>query len=297
MTLGSSEDTVAILYDNENAPFEMLDFALKKARLFLPCRMIVVADWDSCPEQKRWQKLMSRPGFTFRQIERTREGANSLDYALADTARMMCREGVSRFVFITNDADFADIAKALRELNNNVVLVGVGGEQANNTLREAYNKFICYKPRTAKEKEDSMDRRRKPRMNNNEDDVQDNEPKLQTNIPQPPAELVLAKGGRRTARTARANNGSKSATPRTARTPRKPRNAKPADVANTATENAVTANTEKVNLTEDTPKAGIGTLSVHIPKTLHQQLLSRMTEENVDMNQLVTYILMQGINK
>lgn len=293
MTLGSSEDTVAILYDNENAPFEMLDFALKKARHFLPCRMIVVADWDSCPEQKRWQKLMARPGFTFRQIERTREGANSLDYALADTARMMCREGVNRFVFITNDADFADIAKALRELNNNVVLVGVGGEQANSTLREAYTKFICYKPRTAKEKEGSMDRRRKPRMNNNEESAQDNEPKLQTNIPQPPAELVLAKGGRRTVRT-RANNGSKTTTPRT---PRKTRNARSADAVNTASENVATANTEKVILTEDTPKAGIGILSVHIPKTLHQQLLSRMTEENVDMNQLVTYILMQGINK
>ena len=33
----SKERAVAVLYDIENAPFEMLDYALGKARKYLPC--------------------------------------------------------------------------------------------------------------------------------------------------------------------------------------------------------------------------------------------------------------------
>ena len=46
MTLNSSIETVAVLYDIENAPFEMLDYTLGKARKYLPCRMIIVSDWE-----------------------------------------------------------------------------------------------------------------------------------------------------------------------------------------------------------------------------------------------------------
>jgi len=61
MTLDSSNEVVAILYDIENAPFEMLNYTLGKARRYQPCRTIVVSDWEARPEQKRWEKLMRRP--------------------------------------------------------------------------------------------------------------------------------------------------------------------------------------------------------------------------------------------
>ena len=77
MTLDSSNETVGILYDIENSPFEMLDYTLKKARRYQPCRTIVISDWDAKPEQKRWERLLRRPGFTFRQIDRTFYGKNS----------------------------------------------------------------------------------------------------------------------------------------------------------------------------------------------------------------------------
>ena len=38
-----------------------------------------------------------------------------------------------------------------------------------------------------------------------------------------------------------------------------------------------------------------GSLQVRLPKTLHRQLMERMKAENVDMSQLVTYLLMRGI--
>ena len=75
MTLDSSNEVVAILYDIENAPFEMLNYTLGKARRYQPCRTIVVSDWEARPEQKRWEKLLRRPGFTFRQISRRRNAA------------------------------------------------------------------------------------------------------------------------------------------------------------------------------------------------------------------------------
>ena len=82
MTLDSSNDTVAILYDIENAPIEMLQYTIDKAQRYQPCRMIVVSDWEAHPEQKRWDRLMQYPDFTFRQISRTFFGKNSLDSAI-----------------------------------------------------------------------------------------------------------------------------------------------------------------------------------------------------------------------
>ena len=98
MTLNSINETVAILYDIENAPFEMLNYTLGKARRFQPCRTIVVSDWEARPEQKRWDKLMRRPGFTFRQISRTYLGKNSLDSAIYDSAKLLYDEGVRKFL-------------------------------------------------------------------------------------------------------------------------------------------------------------------------------------------------------
>lgn len=291
MALGSSEETVAILYDNENSPYEMLDYALKKAKYFLPCRMIVISDWESCPEQKRWQKLMLRPGFTFRQIERTREGENSLDYALADTAMMMCREGVARFVFITNDADFADIAKALKKHNASVLVWGIGNEQASHTLREACDKFICYKGHHGNTENNVEEQE----MNNFESE----ELKLNTNMPQQ-EEVVLAKGAvqrnnrmtrRKTATTGRVNKRTNSVNNIT-----KGRGSARQTNGRQTQGQRVQQAVSIPNVAVNAPDVN-GELTVHIPKTLHKQLVDRTAQENVDINQLVTFLLMQGINK
>ena len=61
--LDSSNDTVAILYDIENAPIEMLQYTIDKAQRYQPCRMIIVSDWEAHPEQKRWDRLMQYPDF------------------------------------------------------------------------------------------------------------------------------------------------------------------------------------------------------------------------------------------
>ncbi len=150
MTFDSNIETVAILYDIENAPFEMLDYTLGKARKYIPCRMIVASDWENRPEQKCWNRLLRREGFTFRQIDRKVDGKNSLDYALFDTAIMLRDEGVRKFFIITTDSDFAKIAQVLKKGSVSSYLIGVGTSQASQVLRDAYDEFICYPPEKKK---------------------------------------------------------------------------------------------------------------------------------------------------
>lgn len=154
MTDKTETETVAILYDIENAPFEMLNYTLGKARRFQPCRTIVISDWDARPEQKRWEKLMRRPGFTFRQIDRTFFGKNSLDSALYDSAQILYQEGVRKFFIITTDSDFVRIAESLN-VESPSYIIGVGTKQASEVLRNAYNEFFVYPPeeKVKKEKE------------------------------------------------------------------------------------------------------------------------------------------------
>ena len=152
MTFDSSNDTVAILYDIENAPFEMLDYTLGIARRFQPCRIIVVTDWDKVPEdQKRWERLRRRPGFTFRPVTRTYLGKNSLDNALYDSALVLYKDGVRRYFIITTDSDFVKIAEALNAGDKSYI-IGVGTKQASETLRSAYDEFFCYPPEKPEKK-------------------------------------------------------------------------------------------------------------------------------------------------
>ena len=151
MTLDSSNEVVAILYDIENAPFEMLNYTLGKARRYQPCRTIVVSDWEARPEQKRWEKLMRRPGFTFRQISRTYHGKNSLDSAIYDSAKLLYDEGVRRFFIITTDSDFVRIAEYLNS-DTPSYIIGVGTKQASETLRNAYDEFMVYPPEEKEKK-------------------------------------------------------------------------------------------------------------------------------------------------
>ena len=241
MTLNSSIETVAVLYDIENAPFEMLDYTLGKARKYLPCRMIIVSDWEKRPNQKRWNRLIRRPGYTFRQIDRKVDGKNSLDYALFDTAEMMRDEGVQRFFIITTDSDFISIAHELKKNNAAVTVIGVGTEQASQDLRAAYDEFLCY-PSEPQAKKKPLKREEKKQVRAEVRKVKAEQQKKK--VLNAAAMLVLEQ---------------------------------PAAVPVIAGADAE------------------GSLQVRLPKTLHRQLMERMKAENVDMSQLVTYLLMRGI--
>ena len=280
--------TVAIIYDLENVPYELLEFSLTKAQKLKPARMIVVSDWDNAPEQKRWKKLLSKEGFTFRQVEREREGENSLDYALAETARLMAKEGVQKFFFVTDDSDFADIAALIRSKNAEARVYGVGTAKANSKLRLAYDKFYLYK---GVNKEKTVRKQAK------------------IIIPPEEPEIVLAKGN--------AGDGLEKAG-KTAKTAKTAKVAKATKTAKTTLAKADKAGGKaaasgKVGKTQRTVKAAkasgsgakasakdtaqdLGELTVRLPKTLHANLIERAEREGVDLNQMITFVLMQGIN-
>lgn len=335
MTFDSSNDTVAILYDIENAPFEMLDYTLGIARRFQPCRIIVVTDWDKVPEdQKRWERLRRRPGFTFRPVTRTYLGKNSLDNALYDSALVLYKDGVRRYFIITTDSDFVKIAEALNSGDKSYI-IGVGTKQASETLRSAYDEFFCYPP----EKPEKKTRKAKAEK---AADKQEKTAKGKTakNAKNAKSE---AKGEAKAATNAKAGKGAKAAkaekpakATKTAKTAKATKEAKAEELAkaaetavsevqkaakttkatketkgrkNAKAEKAAAAKPEKVAKQEKSAKAAdtkaeapakaapADALTVRLPRTLQRDLERRKEEEGVSMDELVTYLLMRGITQ
>ena len=335
MTFDSSNDTVAILYDIENAPFEMLDYTLGIARRFQPCRIIVVTDWDRVPEdQKRWERLRRRPGFTFRPVTRTYLGKNSLDNALYDSALVLYKDGVRRYFIITTDSDFVKIAEALNSGDKSYI-IGVGTKQASETLRSAYDEFFCYPP----EKPEKKTRKAKAEK---AADKQEKTAKGKTakNVKNAKSE---AKGEPKAATNAKAGKGAKAAkaekptkATKTAKTAKATKEAKAEELAkaaetavsevqkaakttkatketkgrkNAKAEKAAAAKPEKVAKQEKPAKAAdtkaealakaapADALTVRLPRTLQRDLERRKEEEGVSMDELVTYLLMRGITQ
>ena len=311
MTFDSSNDTVAILYDIENAPYEMLDYTLGQARRFQPCRIIVVTDWDKVPEdQKRWERLRRRPGFTFRPVTRTYLGKNSLDNALYDSALVLYQDGVRRFFIITTDSDFVKIAEALNSGEKSYI-IGVGTKQASETLRSAYDEFLCYPPEKPE---------KKPRKAKTEKSL--NEEKKDADV----------KSSKKTEKTKKKTKSAKAtedvkATQASKKAQQKPelpkqKNAEPKKEAaakkNVDTKNVSSKTVKAQKAAESSkkepskkelskkepskneplkkePPTSADSLTIRLPRTLQRDLERRKAEEGVSMDELVTYLIMRGL--
>ena len=292
MTLDSINETVAILYDIENAPFEMLNYTLGKARRFQPCRTIVVSDWEARPEQKRWDKLMRRPGFTFRQISRTYLGKNSLDSAIYDSAKLLYEEGVRKFFIITTDSDFVRIAEQLNSETPSYI-IGVGTKQASETLRNAYNEFFVYPPEE-KKKADKAEAGKKEEQPTAA--AKKAEPQAKQAVKQPAKQA--AKQPTKQAAKQPAKQAAKQPAKQAAKQPAKQAAKQPAKqpAKQAAKQPAKPVDTQPVNQ----PAAGNinsdGSLTVRLPKTLRKSLEARRQEEEVSLDELVTYLIMRGLS-
>lgn len=327
MTLESSNTTVGILYDIENAPFEMLNYTLGKARRFQPCRTIVISDWEERPEQKRWEKLLRRPGFTFRQISRTFLGKNSLDSALYDSAKLLYEEGVRRYFIITTDSDFVRIAQMLNSKEKSYI-IGVGTKQASETLRNAYDEFIVY-PAEEKETVRKKHARKgaeageKAEVALEQTETKKTEPKKDSKSKKAKANKAEKNEKEKAAKAAKAAKETKNAKEVKEAKEAKPakaakqvkaakpaKNAKPGKAVKAeSAEKAEQANHQEVATApvsspavqpEHKSKAAAlpeGTFAVRLPKTLRKQLEARMQEEEVTMDELITYLLTRGLSR
>jgi len=279
--LGSSSDTVAILYDIENAPIEMLQYTIEKAQRYQPCRMIVVSDWEAHPEQKRWDRLMESPDFTFRQISRTFYGKNSLDSALYDSAQILYQEGVRKYFIITTDSDFVRIAESLNAEDPSYI-IGVGTTQASEDLRNAYNEVFVYPPEQKSNK--STAKNKKPEKNAG---VKSMAKKKSSEDKSAKQKSAVEQAGKTAEQKKNTGNPSK-------------KKSVPESPAEEATKSAVKPKKKQVQKslppTENMPAPAMsGFLTVRLPKTLRSSLEQKMLEEEVSLDELVTYLLMRGL--
>ena len=274
--LDSSNDTVAILYDIENAPIEMLQYTIEKALHSQPSRMIVVSDWEAHPEQKRWDRLMEYPDLTFRQISRTFYGKNSLDSALYDSAQILYQEGVRKYFIITTDSDFVRIAQSLN-VEDPSYIIGVGTKQASEDLRNAYNAFFVYPP---EETSDNSTAKKKAERST----------EVKTMAKKKASEDKSAKQKSAAEQPAKVSEQKKQAA-----------DGKKKEVPDKTVEEGTKAKKKQVQ--ESAPPAAsvpapvmTGFLTVRLPKTLRTSLEQKMLEEEVSLDELVTYLLMRGLS-
>jgi len=278
--LDSSNDTVAILYDIENAPIEMLQYTIDQAQRYQPCRMIIVSDWEAHPEQKRWDRLMEYPDLTFRQISRTFYGKNSLDSALYDSAQILYQEGVRKYFIITTDSDFVSIAESLNAEDPSYI-IGVGTKQASEDLRNAYNEFFVYPP----EPKASQGKGKKETQNTEVKNVAKKKSSEDKSTNQKPSAEQAAKPAE-----AKKNTGNPPAKKKAVTEKPTEESAKPAAKA----KKKQTQKTASPSDAVPTP-AMSGFLTVRLPKTLRSSLEQKMLEEEVSLDELVTYLLMRGL--
>lgn len=280
MMLDSSNDTVAILYDIENAPIEMLQYTIDQAQRYRPCRMIVVSDWEAHPEQKRWDQLMQYPDFTFRQISRTFYGKNSLDSALYDSAQILYQEGVRKYFIITTDSDFVRIAESLNAEDPSYI-IGVGTKQASEDLRNAYNEFFVYPPEP---KEQGAKKNKKEPKKTEVKTVAKKKSSEDKGAKQKPAQEQTAKAAEQKKQT--------------------PSSSKKKEAPDKPVEEAAKVSGKTKKKQPQKPTSGAenaptpvptGFLTVRLPKTLRASLEQKMLEEEVSLDELVTYLLMRGL--
>ena len=278
--LDSSNDTVAILYDIENAPIEMLQYTIDQAQRYQPCRMIVVSDWEAHPEQKRWDRLMEYPDLTFRQISRTFYGKNSLDSALYDSAQILYQEGVRKYFIITTDSDFVRIAESLNAEDPSYI-IGVGTKQASEDLRNAYNEFFVYPPEP---KEQGAKKNKKEPKKIEVKTVAKKKSSEDKGAKQKPAQEQTAKAAEQKKQTP---SGSKKK-----ETPDKPVE-EPAKISGKTKKKQPQKPTSAAENTLAPIPTGF--LTVRLPMTLRASLEQKMLEEEVSLDELVTYLLMRGL--
>ncbi len=74
---------------------------------------------------------------------------------------------------------------------------------------------------------------------------------------------------------------------------------KPADKAekSSRTKTVKSSKKEAAKAIPEPASKGSGNISLHLPKTLHEDLLKRMAEEGVSMDELITYLLMRGLSR
>ena len=288
MMLDSSNDTVAILYDIENAPIEMLQYTIDKAQRYQPCRIIIVSDWEAHPEQKRWDRLMQYPDFTFRQISRTYYGKNSLDSALYDSAQILYQEGVRKYFIITTDSDFVRIAESLNA-DAPSYIIGIGTKQASEDLRNAYNEFFVYPPEhkgknndAKKQESQNTEVTTMAKKKSAEDKNEKNTKKMPTDKPGKIQEKKKHSAG-----TIKKKDTVESTIEDTAAKDLKKNESK-----------SKKKQPQKVSTTPPTLSSAAmnGFLTVRLPKTLRTSLEQKMLEEEVSLDELVTYLLMRGLS-
>ena len=279
--LDSSNDTVAILYDIENAPIEMLQYTIDKAMRYKPGRMIVVSDWEAHPEQKPWDRLMEYPDLTFRQISRTFYGKNSLDSALYDSAQILYQEGVRKYFIITTDSDFVRIAESLNAEDPSYI-IGVGTKQASEDLRNAYNEFFVYPPESKPEK--STAKNKKTQENAEVKTVAKKKSSEDKGVKQKPAVEQTAKTLEQKKQAAESKKKESPDNP-------------VEETAKTSAKSKKKQGQKSVPLVEPAPTPPLsGFLTVRLPKTLRASLEQKMLEEEVSLDELVTYLLMRGLS-
>ncbi len=135
------DKNIAMLIDADNVSHDSLKGIMEGTYKYgrISIRRIY-GDWTS-QKMKGWSKKLAEYSFLPMQKFADAKGKNSTDIALViDAMDILYSKNVDCFCLVSSDSDFTGLARRIRE--NGLLVIGIGGEKANNSLINACDKFM-----------------------------------------------------------------------------------------------------------------------------------------------------------
>ncbi|MGX2984294.1 NYN domain-containing protein [Helicobacter sp. 23-1048] len=142
----SENKKMAVYFDCENVSADFVDFVFEFLKPYNVIAKHAFKDWS---KENCWnQALLEKYAITPQQVFNNNFGKNGADIAIATEVmeEILSKKVAQSIVLVSSDSDFTHLTQKIRA--NGIEAIGFGESKAPNRLRNAYNIFIEFPPKS-----------------------------------------------------------------------------------------------------------------------------------------------------